>query len=80
MSEFHLKEISKDIPQVKDSPKTASIPVSFSYIPSDDGTDENLLILLHGLGEQLILLVQSRETEMDAQEIHILLLPALGDS
>jgi len=27
------------------------IPVPFSYTPSDDGVDENLLILLHGLGD-----------------------------
>ncbi|EJF60353.1 hypothetical protein DICSQDRAFT_147998 [Dichomitus squalens LYAD-421 SS1] len=27
------------------------IPVPFVYNPSDDGTDENLLILLHGLGD-----------------------------
>ncbi|KAF9494339.1 hypothetical protein BDN71DRAFT_1375415, partial [Pleurotus eryngii] len=27
------------------------IPVPFSYTPSDDGIDENLLIFLHGLGD-----------------------------
>ncbi|TFL03765.1 hypothetical protein BDV98DRAFT_525340 [Pterulicium gracile] len=27
------------------------MPVLFTYTPSDDGTDENLLILLHGLGD-----------------------------
>lgn len=37
--------------RVKPRPKTSSIPVPYDYCPSDDGTDENLLILLHGLGE-----------------------------
>lgn len=36
--------------RVKPRPKSSSIPVPFDYCPSDDGTDENLLILLHGLG------------------------------
>ncbi|KAF8556587.1 hypothetical protein OG21DRAFT_1408810 [Imleria badia] len=35
----------------KPAPKSTKIPVVFSYTPSDDGTDENLLILLHGLGD-----------------------------
>lgn len=39
-------------PRVKPPPKSGrgKISVPFSYIPSGDGTDENLLILLHGLG------------------------------
>jgi hypothetical protein len=40
-------------PRVKVPPQPSSVPVPFSYTPSDDGTDENLLILLHGLGELL---------------------------
>ena len=32
-------------------PRESVIPVPFSYTPSDDGVDENLLILLHGLGD-----------------------------
>lgn len=46
-------------PRVKPSPKSGQekIPVPFAYIPSDDGTDENLLILLHGLGaDQIVFL------------------------
>ena len=39
-------------PRVKPVP-TVSKPLGQIYFPSDDGTDENLLILLHGLGEQL---------------------------
>jgi len=35
----------------KITPTSSSIPVPFSYEPSGDGTDENLLILLHGLGD-----------------------------
>ncbi|KAJ6590996.1 Alpha/Beta hydrolase protein [Mycena vulgaris] len=38
-------------PRVKPPPSTTAIPVPFFYAPSDDGTDENLLILLHGLGD-----------------------------
>ena len=38
--------------KTKPPPKASAIPVPFVYHPSDDGTDENLLILLHGLGEQ----------------------------
>ena len=40
-------------PRVKPAPSKDAIPVPFDYAPSDDGTDENLLILLHGLGKQL---------------------------
>lgn len=32
-------------------PRESAIPVPFSYTSSDDGVDENLLILLHGLGD-----------------------------
>jgi len=38
-------------PRTKPAPKSSKIPLVFSYTPSDDGTDENLLILLHGLGD-----------------------------
>lgn len=38
-------------PRKKPAPKASAIPVPFAYAPSDDGTDENLLILLHGLGD-----------------------------
>lgn len=50
--EIHVHEsvTSPEVNRVKAAPKTKSIPVPFFYAPSDDGTDENLLILLHGLG------------------------------
>ncbi|PPQ90309.1 hypothetical protein CVT25_007894 [Psilocybe cyanescens] len=55
MSEFHVREAPTSTqdssPRVKPTPKTSKIQGSFSYTPSDDGTDENLLILLHGLGD-----------------------------
>ncbi|KAJ8700751.1 hypothetical protein PTI98_003747 [Pleurotus ostreatus] len=35
----------------KPPPEESAIPVPFSYTPSDDGIDENLLIFLHGLGD-----------------------------
>lgn len=47
-----IREEHKDTtPRTKVAPKTSSIRVPFTYSPSDDGTDENLLILLHGLGK-----------------------------
>ena len=51
-SNIHLRESEADPrPRVKIPPQATCVPVPFSYTPSDDGTDENLLILLHGLGE-----------------------------
>jgi hypothetical protein len=54
MAELHVQEASTSfnasLPRVKPSPKASKIPGSFFYAASDDGTDENLLILLHGLG------------------------------
>ncbi|KAJ8093503.1 hypothetical protein AAF712_002282 [Marasmius tenuissimus] len=53
-SEVHLRETSSSsLPRVKPVPKEGKeqIPTKFNYYPSDDGTDENLLILLHGLGD-----------------------------
>ncbi|KDR74958.1 hypothetical protein GALMADRAFT_249912 [Galerina marginata CBS 339.88] len=57
MSEFHVREAptssspNASSPRVKPSPKASRIPGSYFYAASDDGTDENLLILLHGLGD-----------------------------
>ncbi|KAL0573900.1 hypothetical protein V5O48_008048 [Marasmius crinis-equi] len=51
-SEVHLRESeSSSLPRCKPAPKESQIPTKFNYCPSDDGTDENLLILLHGLGD-----------------------------
>ncbi|KDQ56904.1 hypothetical protein JAAARDRAFT_194848 [Jaapia argillacea MUCL 33604] len=52
--EIHIESpgtLSRSNPRVKPAPRRSFIPVPFSYHPSDDGTDENLLILLHGLGD-----------------------------
>jgi hypothetical protein len=49
-----LAEASVPSPRVKPAPQTSVIHTQFSYSPSDDGTDENLLILLHGLGERCV--------------------------
>ncbi|KAF8497583.1 hypothetical protein F5888DRAFT_299855 [Russula emetica] len=38
-------------PRIKPPPQSSVISAPFSYLPSDDGTDENILILLHGLGD-----------------------------
>ncbi|TCD71016.1 hypothetical protein EIP91_000514 [Steccherinum ochraceum] len=38
-------------PRTKQPPNAKAIPVPFEYTASDDGTDENLLVLLHGLGD-----------------------------
>ena len=54
MTDIHLREAgSSQSPKTKPPPETAAIPVPFTYHPSDDGTDENLLIFLHGLGAYL---------------------------
>jgi hypothetical protein len=45
---FHLRE---QLPAaIKPPPKTSAISVPFTYAPSADGTDENILVFLHGLG------------------------------
>ncbi|KAJ7625082.1 hypothetical protein DFH06DRAFT_1229792 [Mycena polygramma] len=51
--DIHLREdpVDNSAPKVKQTPQVEKIPVPFFYAPSDDGTDENLLILLHGLGD-----------------------------
>ena len=59
MTEVHIRTQSNR-PRTKIHPQSTSWPVPFTYIPSDDGTDENLLILLHGLGEPLKDYLQSR--------------------
>ncbi len=66
MNEIHLRESVEieEIPRVKPIPKNSAIPVPFTYIPSDDGTDENLLIILHGLGNYL------RRPESPRLDIH----------
>jgi len=53
MTDIHLRDSEpKNIsPRVKQAPRNSAIPVPFFYAASDDGTDENLLILLHGLGD-----------------------------
>lgn len=42
---------SAQFPKAKPAPEPSSLPVQFTYFNSEDGIDENLLILLHGLGE-----------------------------
>lgn len=57
--EITLREVpSQATPRVKNPPKQGKggIDVPFVYTPSDDGTDENLLILLHGLGVSYLIL------------------------
>ncbi|KAE9405516.1 hypothetical protein BT96DRAFT_1015502 [Gymnopus androsaceus JB14] len=47
--EIHLKADLAPSSRTKAVPKELSTP--FFYAPSDDGTDENLLVFLHGLGD-----------------------------
>lgn len=49
MSDFHLQSTS--LSRTKPPPSLWQGTGQHFYAPSDDGTDENLLILLHGLGE-----------------------------
>ncbi|KAF7329754.1 Abhydrolase-2 domain-containing protein [Mycena kentingensis (nom. inval.)] len=54
MPDLHLHDVDDHAtprPRTKPAPSKTGIPVPFSYAPSDDGTDENLLFLLHGLGK-----------------------------
>ncbi|KAI0317979.1 hypothetical protein OF83DRAFT_1057625 [Amylostereum chailletii] len=49
---YHVRPVpSSSGPRAKPHPKSTAIGVPFTYSPSDDGTDENLLLLLHGLGD-----------------------------
>ncbi|PIL26395.1 hypothetical protein GSI_12152 [Ganoderma sinense ZZ0214-1] len=52
--EVAVRASSDTTPKTKPAPKASAIPVPFVYHPSDDGTDENLLVLLHGLGDTQI--------------------------
>ncbi|KAF9224793.1 hypothetical protein BS17DRAFT_779054 [Gyrodon lividus] len=55
MSDIHLCASSvTSPPRRKQAPSSSKIPLTFSYLPSDDGTDENIIILLHGLGDSHI--------------------------
>ncbi|KAH9030502.1 hypothetical protein EDB85DRAFT_1426829 [Lactarius pseudohatsudake] len=53
--ELHLEVEAAPVdatrPKVKPPPQSTAISAPFDYSPSDDGTDENLLVLLHGLGD-----------------------------
>lgn len=49
--ELSLRESANTTLRIKTLPESSAIPVPFVYNASDDGTDENLLILLHGLGK-----------------------------
>ncbi|KAF8311991.1 hypothetical protein DL93DRAFT_2149541 [Clavulina sp. PMI_390] len=40
-----------NVPKVKPAPQKAKMPLRFVYHPSPDGVDENLLVMLHGLGD-----------------------------
>jgi hypothetical protein len=50
-STLHVREAAQPQPRVKPRPRASAIPCQFHYAPSADGTDENLLVLLHGLGD-----------------------------
>ncbi|KAF7292961.1 Abhydrolase-2 domain-containing protein [Mycena indigotica] len=57
MPDLHIHDVddqNAQLPRIKPPPRKAKISVPFSYAASDDGTDENLLILLHGLGDTQI--------------------------
>lgn len=37
--------------QKRTGPEIKKVPVEFTFNPSEDGVNENLLVLLHGLGK-----------------------------
>ncbi|KAH7882961.1 hypothetical protein F5I97DRAFT_1978077, partial [Phlebopus sp. FC_14] len=51
--DLHLRPASSitSSERTKPGPESSKIPLTFSYMSSNDGTDENLLVLLHGLGD-----------------------------
>lgn len=55
--DLHIREPSSSTqslsPKIKPPPKKSSLNVQFTYSPSDDGTDENILLFLQGLGDTL---------------------------
>ncbi|KAF9653674.1 hypothetical protein BDM02DRAFT_3226555 [Thelephora ganbajun] len=51
MQHLNVRFLSDESTTTHSPPRQRAIPVPFSYTPSDDGVDENLLILLHGLGD-----------------------------
>lgn len=53
-SDLHLRSPATAEARTKPPPKQSAIQTPFEYHASDDGTDENLLILLHGLGRSSI--------------------------
>ncbi|KAG6861819.1 hypothetical protein C0995_011701 [Termitomyces sp. Mi166 len=70
VSEIHLQETFHSS-RVKKVPTKADISVPFSYLASDDGTDENLLILLHGLGMRLVSYVSSTLNQAYLGDTHL---------
>ncbi|KAI0267475.1 hypothetical protein BC834DRAFT_968968 [Gloeopeniophorella convolvens] len=52
-AELHLRAApaSDARPRTMPPPQASALAAPFSYAPSDDGTDENLLVMLHGLGD-----------------------------
>ena len=75
MTDIHVQEtsaISQTIlPRTKPSPKSSKLASQFFYAPSDDGTDENLLILLHGLGSVGIHIVVVPMVDFTIGDTHI---------
>ena len=51
MQHLNVRSPSDETTTTHGPPGERAILVPFSYTPSDDGVDENLLILLHGLGD-----------------------------
>ena len=62
-------------PRIKPPPQSSAISAPFSYSPSDDGTDENLLILLHGLGSHRLFFVFLSVSDTLSSDIPLLLFP-----
>lgn len=54
MSDMHLKPVGIPTPAAKHaapSPSSAPHRWQFRYSPAPDGNEENLLIMLHGMGD-----------------------------
>lgn len=57
MSEERVLSVAPSIvdpwPRTKPRPTRSGLGLEFAYSPSDDGIDENLLVILHGLGTHI---------------------------
>ncbi|KAH7341929.1 hypothetical protein B0J17DRAFT_567561 [Rhizoctonia solani] len=66
------------VPRTKTHPTRAGLGLEFVYTPSDDGVDENVLIVLHGLGDTMAPFVRmAKQLKLPQTATLVLQAPAL---